>query len=190
MTAARAPGCGSEGGCRQVPRVLKAKAEPPLPMSGTGGLTERGPCSSASPLLSCVSPGIPLLLHPAVKAPETEQVRAEQRTNDRKTGHGITMRADSSFSSVHPLPRHQRQLLLKEYQMCVCKRLKGQTSCQQQCWTACTHALGGHRMSGSKSASTRRPGGLRCVRAEDSPPRATGAPPTFPRFKRVLPGHH
>ena len=36
------------------------------------GLTERGPCSSASPLLSCASPGIPLLLHPAAKAPQTE----------------------------------------------------------------------------------------------------------------------
>ena len=89
------------------------------------GLTERGPCPSASPLLSCVSLETPWLLRPVV--------RIGQGTNQTEVrGKNIVMTTSRPLlHHAHHLPHLQRKLLLKsvyKHKICLLKNLKGQTS--------------------------------------------------------------
>ena len=71
------------------------------------GLTERGPCPSASPLLSCVSLETPWLLRPVV--------RIGQGTNQTEVRGKNTVMTTSRplLHHAHHLPHLQRKLLLK-----------------------------------------------------------------------------
>lgn len=101
-TAARAPGRGSEED--RSPEGPESQGRASVAHKPRRGLTERGPCSSASPRLSCVSPGIPSLPHPAVKAPETRVGQRPAEGEAQEKGRGQSIARTSTY------PRHQRQL--------------------------------------------------------------------------------
>lgn len=96
-------GHGVEETCRQILRPEKTRQSPPFTShEQQGGLTERDPCPSASPLLSCVSPGTPLLLHPSVRGGQSQ---AGHESQNEVRGQSITtMSRHLLLLSLPPAP--------------------------------------------------------------------------------------